>query len=256
MVIPGNLVGARYGFDGQVAALVSIECVALGMAIWGIFGDHLYSGRLIFTKHKAWIAAVTGVMVPLVVLIILHAVEPLAVQQALSPLMRSPHIVATIVTANAIPVLLVPVAEELLFHGYLFEYASKRFHGRIRVVASTVVIGSLFGFGHTVHDYEQMLLQHTVLTNELKLFAFQYVWGILGCFIYAYSENLLYLIVIHGWVNSSLGLPLVLHPNYLGLLVLLAFIPLPLVRYISRTGISHPRQLDKTVTRLTLLAAR
>lgn len=248
MVIPGNLLGAQYGLYGQQVALVSIESVSLLMAFWGIHYDHLYSGRLVVTKRKTLVAFVTGVIVMLAVLFILNTLKPLAVQQTLSPLLHQPHPLYAIIFANGIPVLLVPIAEELLFHGYLFEYASKRLTGRLGFIVSVIIVGSLFGFSHTVHDIEQMLFRHLEFANEMKLFAFQWAWGVLGCVLYAYSRNLMYLIVIHALLDSSFGLPLLSHPNYIGLFLVLSFIALPMVKKMSQTRTSQCARLDESVT--------
>jgi membrane protease YdiL (CAAX protease family) len=212
------------------AVMIVGELGVLALAAFWIWKDRKYVVRLRITWRKLW----TGVLLALsaigLSLGVIDLVHPLPFALVLHAMRSQPRFAWHFVGDSAEMVLLVGIAEELFFRGYLFEYmTSGPFH--FRVLTAAVINGLLFGLFHTAHDLERVSLHQVSAHQEWIIVCFQYAYGLISCLLYAWTSNIVFVIVLHGLIDSpvfgALGTP----APYMFVVIAVAIVMVAILRY-------------------------
>ncbi len=208
------------------------EPIMLLAAIAGILIDRKYNDRLRISWKKVW----TGV--PLAILVmacsagIVTLIHRPTILMFYDFIMQYPHPVSTVLGQTALAILVIGLAEESFFRGYLFEYLTSG-PFQFRVVSASIIVGFLFGLFHTSHDLEMVILHHASFRQEWLLWLYQYAYGVASCLLYAWTSNIVFVIVLHGIIDSPLGLMAGTHGSYLPVIILTALVIVPALRVVS-----------------------
>jgi membrane protease YdiL (CAAX protease family) len=99
--------------------------------------------------------------------------------------------------------LLFALAEEIIFRGFLFPQFFLHIvrHTRSKVVSlalSLVISQVFFGMLHVSHFLVDKLSMEAIISN----LAIAILWGLIGCYVYWRSRNLLFAVALHALINA------------------------------------------------------
>lgn len=217
----------------QTVAMFIVEPVLLILAVVGIRLNRLYTPRLRIT----WGKSVSGIIMALVVLCGSIGLMELrcseSVHNAYYGLWHIPHAPWLIIFQTLLMLVLVGASEELLFRGYIFEFLNSDTF-KLGIFLSSLVVGLLFGTFHAVHDMEAIIQHQTTAQHEWTTIGFQYAWGLASCLMYWATSNIMFVIVLHGLIDSPLSAPFQAHPSYLFLFIILGLAMSLLSQWMSK----------------------
>lgn len=201
-------------------------------AIAGILIDRKYNDRLRISWKKIWTGVALAVLVMTCSAGIVTLIHRPTILVFYDLVIQYPHPVSTVFGETALAILVIGLAEESFFRGYLFEYlTSGPFH--FRVAWASIIVGSLFGLFHTSHDLEMVILHHASFRQEWLLWLYQYAYGVASCLLYAWTSNIVFVIALHGIIDSPLGLLAGTHGSYLPVIIITALMMVPALRIVS-----------------------
>lgn len=148
-------------------------------------------------------------------------------------LLHMSHAPWIILFQTLLMLILAGAAEELLFRGYMFELLNSDAF-QLGIFISSVVVALLFGTFHAVHDIEAVMQHQTTIQREWITIGFQYAWGFAACLMYWATSNIMFVIVLHGLIDSPLGAPFQSHPSYLFFFIILGLVMSLLSRLMSK----------------------